>query len=569
MINRFALGSLYVAAAATLGEPSRAEAQASSSPDQCEVATPMSPTRLLRRMSLDLRGRAPSFSELETIQADGSSPAELLQSWLGSDAFLGVMRKHHEELLWPNLEQVEFVPQQHLLFALPREDGTSTLLSPVRSIFVRTAGAGNLYYPCRNEPQSYDQDGRLILEPLLVGTTTVAWLDGYIEVQPYWAPETTVKVCALDALEGETAAVCPASAERYPLLENSCVALDRTARAVNLPFRGEFVDCGGPLAIFAPECGCGSDLRRCQTPQTLERTADSFNAQALRIIDRVISEGRDYADILTEARIEVNGAIAHYLRHQSRLNFNLFADPDPDAPLESVNLTFTDRDWLPVERTGRHSGVLTSPAYLLRHAAWRQRAHRFYNAFECSSFVPAGPIPSPFEACSQREDLTERCGCADCHRTLEPMAAHWGRFAEYGFMNLTEERFPSRGLRRCSPPYTDLEEVFLCSRLYELEPVGEEADYFGFLNAYVFRSPEEQLRIEAGPRALVQASVDSGRFAGCAVERMWTRFMHRTPTDDERAEVLPELTQSFRRSNHDLRVLLTEIVTHPAYGRNP
>lgn len=538
--------------------------------EQCEVSSPLSPTRLLRRLSLDLRGRAPSFDELETTLAAGQVPAPMSSAWVASEDFVGVMREHHEELLWPNLDQIELLPQNNIIYPFPRGDGTVVYVSPVRSVFVRASGPGNLYEPCLNEPQRYDEDGRLILTPLLVGTTTVAWLDGYVEVQPYWAPDTTIRVCAFEALESERAPVCPDEPDRYPFIEPTCQNIDRTAQAVGIPFRGADVDCEGPLAMFAPTCGCGSDLRRCQTPETLARTRASLNEQTLRLVDRVVREGRDYSSILTDTDIEVNGAIAHYLRHQSRLDFNLFADPDPTAPMENVNLPFSADTWQVIARTGRHAGVLTTPAYLLRHAAWRQRAHRFYNAFECASFEPSGPLPSPFAECSQHEDLTLRCGCDDCHRTLDPMAAHWGRFAEYGFMNLSEERFPTRGLQVCRPPYNkDLEQLFLCSRLYELDPVGEEQAYFGFLNSYVFRSAAEQQRIAEGPGALARESIASGRFAACAVERMWTRFMHRRPTSDELASVLPALTTEFRANGHDLRALVGAIVNQSAYGRAP
>lgn len=535
----------------------------------CEAAAPLSPTRLLRRLSLDLRGRAPSYDELEAARSLGAVPEGTVEAWLHSDGFLRVMRAHHASLLWPNLDEVELVPQTHLLYPLPRESGV-VYVSPLRSAFFRAAGPGNLFEPCEDRPAELDAEGRLVLWPRRVGDTVVAWVDGWVEVRPYWDPSTTVRVCALEALEAERAPACPDDPERYPFLEPTCAGIAATATALGLPFRGADVDCEGPLALLAPGCGCGSDLRRCHTDATLTRLRASFNEQALRIVDQVLREGRPYHEILIEPTIEVNGPIAHYLRHQSRLSLDLFADPDPTAPMASIPLAFSSPEWHPIERSGRHAGVLTAPAYLMRHAAWRQRAHRFYAAFECSSFEPRGPLPSPSDPCSQPLDLTQRCGCADCHQTLEPMAAHWGRFAEFGFMNLTEDRFPAIGLSSvCRAPFESLEQLFLCSRLYEVEPVGEESDYFGHLNAYVFRTAEEVDNIEQGPRKLVEASVASGRFAACAVERMWTRFMHRAPTDVERRDTLPELTRAFIEGGADLRDLVRAIVALPAYGRAP
>lgn len=536
---------------------------------QCEEVRPLEPTRLLRRLSLDLRGRAPDYAELTAVGAGELDLEEAARRWARSEAFLRVMRGHHEELLWPNLDHIELIPQNHVIHPMLRPSGNVVYVSPLRSVFVRAAGPGSLYEPCLDEPAEFDDDGHLVLKPLLVGSSTVAWLDGWVEVQPYWAPDTTVKVCALEAIESERAPACPEAPERYPFVEPICQDLARTARQFDLPFRGADVECGGPLAVFAPGCGCGSDLRRCATPDTLAAIRAGFNEQALRVVDRVLTEGRPYHAILTDRGIDVNGPVAHYMRHMARLTFDLFADPDPDAPMAEVPLAFADPGWVRIERGGRHSGVLTSPAYLMRHAAWRQRAHRFYNAFECASFEPSGPLPSPLAPCSQRQDLTERCGCEGCHRTLEPMAAHWGRFAEYGFMPLNEDRFPTRGLERCAPPFDSIEHLFNCTRQYELDPVGEEAEWVGYLNAYVFRDRAEAARIEAGPRALVQTSVQSGRFAACTVERMWTRLMHREPTETELAEVLPDLAERFVDSDHDLAALVEWIVTQPAYGRAP
>lgn len=536
---------------------------------QCEEVRPLEPTRLLRRLSLDLRGHAPAMEELRAVSSGALAPLDAARSYLQDPGFVSVLRAHHETLLWPNLEQVELVPQNHIIYPLTRPSGDIVYVSPLRSVFVRSSGPGNIYEPCLDEPAEFDADGQLLLKPQMVGTTTVAWLDGWVEVHPYWAPETTVKVCALEAIESERAPACPEDGTRYPFVEPTCANIQRTAEEFDLPFRNADVDCGGPLSIFAPGCACGSDLRRCVTPETLAQIRASFDEQALRIGDRVVHQDRPYHEMLTDPVVEVNGPIAHYVRHMARLSLDLFADPDATAPMEAVPLGYVDEAWVELARTGRHSGVLTTPAYLMRHAAWRQRAHRFYNAFECSSFEPSGPLPSPLDACSQRQDLSERCGCADCHRTLEPMASHWGRFAEYGFMALPEAQFPASGLQYCSSPYEGIEHLFNCSRLYELDPVGEEADYFGALNAFVFRDAQERAAIEAGPRALVEASVASGRFGACAVERLWTRLMHRPPTSDERAEILPALARGFAEADHRLSWLVEQIVTRDAYGRAP
>ena len=555
---------LVAALAASLAAPSAASAQ-----DVCEdVSRPLSGQRLLRRISLDLRDSVPTGLEIEAQRGEDAVGEDVLERYLGSEDFVGVMRRYHEALLWPNIDQIQIVPDTHMLYPLELTPGDPIYVSPVRSVFVRAVGDGNIFVPCKDEPAEFDAQGNVILEPVLVGTTTVSWVDGYVEVEPYWAPGTTVKVCALDALPNTAGALCPGPVSRYPFLESICAQFDGYAQAVQAPFRNTEVACDSPLAILAPECACGPNLRHCMTPETNQQIRRSLLDQMLRVVDHTIAEDRPYREVLSTKTVEFNGPVVHYLRYMSGLSFDISGGLDATAPPPELIYAQVDT-WVPVARTGRHSGVLTTPGYLLKHQSARQRAHRFYNAFECSSFIPAGPLPSPFEPCSQHEDLTQRCGCDACHKTLEPMAAHWGRFSEYGFTHLDEARYPTRAGASCTPPLSSVLQLFQCFRYYELDPVGEEVPYQGMLNAYVFRGPEDVENIEAGPGRLVQDSLQSGRFASCTVRRLWTHLMRREPTLDESAEVLPDLSAVFEASDHDLKALVKTIVSHPAYRRMP
>ncbi|MCA9554155.1 MAG: hypothetical protein KC933_29240 [Myxococcales bacterium] len=550
--------------AAALALPALAAAQ-----DVCEdVSRPLTGQRLLRRISLDLRDSVPSGVEVEAQRDEESVGEAVLEQYLASEEFVGVMRRYHEALLWPNIDQIQIVPDTHMLYPLEFTPGDPVYVSPVRAVFVRAVGNGNIFVPCKNEPAEFDALGNLVLEPVVVGTTTVSWVEGYVEVEPYWAPGTSVKVCGLDALPNVTGALCPGPADRYPFLEGYCSQFDAYAAAVQAPFRDAQVSCDSALAIFAPECACGPNLRYCMTPETGAQIRASLLDQMLRVVERTVAQNRPYHEVLTTKTVEFNGPVVHFLKYMSNLSFDISGGVDATAPPPDLEYSQVDT-WVPVERTGRHSGVLTTPGYLLKHQSGRQRAHRFYNAFECSSFIPAGPLPSPFEPCSQHEDLTQRCGCDGCHKTLEPLAAHWGRFSEYGFTHLDEATYPSRVGANCAPPLSSVLQLFKCYRYYELEPVGEEQAYAGMLNAYVFRTPEEVENIEVGPSKLAQDSLQSGRFAQCTVRRLWSHFMRREPTLDEAAEVIPDLAAVFEASDHDLKALVKTIVSHPAYRRMP
>ena len=547
--------------------PARADAQ--SATVQCSVDTrPLPPHRLLRRLSLDLRGRIPTPAELQAQNMDAGVPEGLIDQYLASEDFVGVMRRHHEDLLWPNIDQIELLPETHILYPYPLGPDEVVYFSALRAAFVRAAGGANLFLPCKAEPAEFDENGQLILEPVTVGSEIVAYQEGYVEVSPYWAPDTTIKVCALDALDAPSGAVCPGPADRYPLVEGICAQFDGFGALLQGDFRGTSTACTGPLAILSPECGCGPNLRNCVTPEVSAEIRRSLLEQELRVVERVIRDDLPYDQVLLSKRVDFNGPVAHYLEHLSNLTFDTYSGLDPTAPVPD-SLTYDRRDWVAVDRTGRHAGVLTTPGYLLKFQTGRQRAHRFYNAFECASFIPNGPLPSPFEPCSQRQDLTQRCGCDACHKTLEPLASHWGRYAEYGFLPMDEAQFPTVVDDRCTLPISSIEQFFECLRFYELDPVGEEEDFRGYLLSYVFRTPAEQVNITEGPTKLVRDSLASGRLDRCTVRRMWTHFMRREPTLDEDGTVIPELTTQFAADDRSLKALVKTIVLHPAYGRQP
>src|SRR5919199_5427745 len=64
--------------------------------------------QLLRRLSLDLRGHAPTVEEYAALDGESSVPAAAIQSFLQSDDFRLAMRRYHEAMFWPNLAQARF-----------------------------------------------------------------------------------------------------------------------------------------------------------------------------------------------------------------------------------------------------------------------------------------------------------------------------------------------------------------------------------------------------------------------------------------------------------------------------
>src|SRR5687767_2936547 len=114
---------------------------AQSTDAQCELSKPVDGQRLLRRLSLDLRGYVPSYQEQLDQRSVADVSATKLDSYLASTDFVGQMRRYHEQLLWPNLDAAEVDPLQQKLF--PFNFGTAqspdiVYFSVLRALFMRS-----------------------------------------------------------------------------------------------------------------------------------------------------------------------------------------------------------------------------------------------------------------------------------------------------------------------------------------------------------------------------------------------------------------------------------------------
>jgi hypothetical protein len=565
------LAAPLVLALAGAAAPAPAAAQTSSSstpsPAACEVARPLEGQRLLRRLSLDLRGRVPTHDE----QAVQSGKAEVsdatVDAYLASADFVDTMRSYHAGLLWPSINSVEFDGLQHKLFPVEIAPGVTVYYSVLRALFLRSVTVQ--FPPCRNEPVQYDAAGRIRMFPLMQGGQIVAMQEGYVEVEPYWAPGTRIKVCALDAQSEVSGPACTAQATaQSPFLKQTCDQFGTYTQFGGFAISGSAIQCSGAFSFLSDRCGCGPNLRLCNTQETQALIRASLVEQQMRLLDQIVAENLPYTEVLLTKRSSVNGYLAHYLNYQSTLSFDVFGEKDATSPVPAGLGWPNGNAWVDVTRTGRHAGVLTTPGYLLKYQSNRGRAHRFYNAFECAAFIPSGPLPSPSEACSKHEDLTQRCGCNACHVALEPMAANWGRFAEYGLTPLDEGRYPTRYEAVCTN-MTTIDQLFRCFRFYQLEAVGDELPFKNLLRPYVFRTPDQVATLEAGPAALAGESIASGKFATCTVRKLWTPFRRRPPPADAAPTVIPDLRGRFQADQHRLRGLVKNIVLNPAYRRMP
>lgn len=494
----------------------------------CEEADVQTQLQYLRRLSLDLRGRLPSFDELSSVVTNGEVDPAIVRSMLDSEDFVQRMRAHHRDLLWTNVQDQRLTNAVWLLRTAGR--------GPAARWYVPTRGP--LYRgdvtPCLDEPARFGPEGEILTTP--DPRDPDVRREGWVEVTPYWAPDATIRVCAFDA--------------------------QSSLQGTN-PRGGASVDCRRQPALG---CGCGPELQWCQAlpAGTLQTITASMNEQLLRFVDDVIREDRPYSDVLLAKDLEIDGPLAHWLRHQSQTGGTvLISGPEQNHPLPE--LAYADRTWTTVERGARHAGVLTMPGFLLKFASNRGRANRFYEAFLCQHFESSEPIPPATDPCHEEPDLTKRCGCKGCHLAVEPAAAYWGRWTEAGLLPMNGDTFP-----RVNPTCADPRGARspLCRLFYfteaDVTAPESEAEWVGSLRSYVFADEARAANIEAGPEALARQAVESGAFARCTVDRMWRLFMARPPAPEE-AETVEALAQALSEDGLRLRGLVEQLVTRSEY----
>ncbi len=508
-----------------LGLPLSAYAQAPNAEDIClEPEESLDAGRYLRALSLDLRGDVPDEAETNAILEWGDVPDGLVDEWLDGAGFLERVVRQHRALTWNSVRNVQLLSAN---FSLNLD----------RSIYWRRNVSRVLRgneVQCLDEPARWDNDGRLVTR-LVDG----ARLEGWVWVNPYWSPNTPVKVCALDA---QTALV------------------SSTGR-----------DCSGPQAVNEVECGCGPELRWCGIETVRVPIVESMAEAQDRLVRTLIEEDRPYTELFTTRRSFVNGPLVHFFRNHARLPNSVVFEPLPVDVDGLPDLAFTDRNtWVEITVPEGHAGLLTQPAYLLRFQTQRARAARFYDAFLCQPFQPPpGGLPAADAECSREPDLQKRCGCKYCHALLEPSGAHWGRFAEQGISLLRPESFPPTRADCLNCALTGQQCTDECRRFYLTTTISpDERPYLGALKAYVFRRPEHARNVETGPRLLALTAVADNRLPRCVARRTteWLLGRAMTIADDEQAW-LDTLTDDFVADDLNFRRLVKRIVTHPTYRR--
>lgn len=525
MKKTLALGAAVVAAVAAWGHVAPADEGAA---DRCVAPHPLDPPALLRRLSLDLRGRIPAIEEYEALDK-GTTIDAFVDKFLASDEFRVQMRTYHDTLFWPNVSDARLVT------------GDLALYERAGGVYYTVLGRGRRYrggddvtgcspdreqtefdprYPGQfrpiNVPEVPDAEGKMVRQ------------EGYRLVHPYWDPASTIKVCAYDAQE--------------------------------TPAAGG-VQCSERGATAQVACGCGPNLKWCFGPNIVRQVTDSLREELGRAIDDVTVYGRPYTDLVLSRREHIDGRIAFWKKNLAPMtNLRITANtPEPSEPLPA-NPDW-NAPWSVIDRGPLHAGLLTLPAYLLKFQTNRGRANRFRIAFMNEHFVPPADA-TPQAGCStDAADLTKRCVCQYCHAKLEPMASAFGRLSEAGSAPLAATVFP-KTKASCVGSRADE-----CTRYYVTRADSPRA---GWLASYEFEADHAEYadRIENGPTTLAKSIIENGTFARASIQHLFVELVKREIRADgegDERELLATLQADFVQSGHAFTPLVKRIVSLPQY----
>lgn len=561
-LRRSILPLLLTSLATTTLAPNALAAETDDAPKDaamCSLYEPIDKYQLLRRLSLDLRHRLPSYEAYRQLDGEDIVPDSLLEDYLQSDEFRETIRRYHRKLLWPNISNVKLATVGFILRnsnttagGPPKEpNGLVYLNNPQRSVKYR---GGNNLHSCQDKPQTSIQTGYKLGETptceTVVDQGVEYCLEGYVEMQPYWEsdPNKTIKLCAFEAQTTATA-----SQKNGPPNGNGPV---------------ETISCNEPVSYNNPQCGCGPNASYCWGGDVPATVLETMEEQILRTVDDHTIGGRAYSAMLTTSEVYTNDRLAFFQRFLAPMSgpertYNAWHEGDgplPDSP------DYTSTNWYATTRGEGHSGILTLPAFTLRFQTNRSRANRFRISFTNSYFVPSSEPDT--EGCNETTDnLSERCTCRYCHLTLEPLAAHFAGIAEAGTtlvdsFEIDRPECVTTGQQPGFDPW--------CGRFWVTDA---EADNAGRLitHQYAQENPAVQTAIDAGPRGLAQSAIDDGSFARGTVQHVFSHFVGREMNLDlssieDETPLLDQLAQEFQAQD-DFVALVKRIVELDAYRR--
>ncbi|MFT3774969.1 MAG: hypothetical protein QM820_57205 [Minicystis sp.] len=556
---------------------------------------PLTPTRLLRRIRLVLGGQAPTAADYQALLAakdDDEREAILdgaIDDALAAKGFYHVMKELGREwIAVPAIPAVADEPdymgsQMHNIAPCPSDTPYAGALS-----------FWSLYAPGKAPCSGTEADGTPAL---------------YKQIEPWWAPGTTVAVIGR--------------------------AADDTAKLPITGPNGPVYDCGidAPENIngATPACGCGPNLVYCHPSPVAPGYANwpiyvignpdgqrrMLWEEPARLVAHLAWYDRPLTDIiLGDYSVGPRELQAAYVRAGRRTGaveldqdeswwrpeaWTTPVDPDHDAKDPAAWREFTvskrnphllsDRDYKfdpRKEPRGSMKGVpaagaLTMIGMLGAYPRERVRAARMLEMFACEAFAPP-PATATFN--KYENDPATQGPCQTCHTRIDPAAIHFKRFAKIGadidldhgaYMLLgvgqwtfddvwTKGDYPYGG-----DPFAHWNQWWKPER--KLTPVSAaDAEANPEVRFIDYLPPEQTLLGQTsdgtvGPLGFAKMVVASGAFDRCAVRRLHERFGGRTLDPASEAGYIEALAQKFVAGGRKVRPFLRELMKSETFRR--
>jgi hypothetical protein len=493
----------------------------------CRPPAPeLSAHEILRAMSLDLRGVPPTLAEYESLDATGGVPENLIDEWLDSKAFVDRVVRFHRSIFWNNLSNIALFSARTKLYLGPGDVFYRSALSQ----FLRgDIGYNNVH--CLDEPAEFTKEGTIIQKPQPDGTMR----EGWVYVTPHWDPTTQVKVCALDAQEAD--------------------------------YGHAGTPCDKPGAYEDAGCGCGPYLNRCSTKEANGEPIlrDAIAADLNLRVRYIIEKNRPWTELLTDTPMFVNGPMIHFLKYQAGLDAGLSFAPYAVPPAILPDIPYTEKDtWVEIPLGSHHSGVLTSPAFLLRFQTNRARANKFYMDLLCTPLVaPSDGLPESTDEEAMEPDLQIRPGCNYCHGVLEPTAAYWGRWLQQGTGFLHQLYYPSfsAACEKCGLNTGTCKD---CGQYTTNSYSPSEAEFYGYLKSFTFMKDKHMSHPNDGPKVLVYRSMVDHRLPTCITQKVALLLFGR-PALPEEESWFADVAHDFVTKGYSFKSLVKTLILSDMY----
>lgn len=411
------------------------------------------------------------------------------------------------------------------------------------------------------------------------------------DVEPWWAPGTTVRVVGRSAV------------------------LERTVGDVDC---GHEVSSGG-ASDARIECGCGPNLIYCNPAGRWETfyipNQDGQRRQMWEEPSRLFAHlawyDRPLSDWITGTyTVGTRKVQAAYVRHGRRTGaaqldgyedwwrtdrWTSPADPhhEPTSPeawsefeistrnpyfLSEREVRFDPRTDPPEAFRGvPAAGLLTSLGVNTSWARERVRAARLLEALACETFSPP-PADQHFN--EYVDDPGAQGPCQHCHSRIDPAAIHFKRFTRYGkdflLLGAGQWHFPAEAWWNGRRPYHgDPWEriVRLWKPGTKMTPVSEQAANANPETIWIDYLPPDQTLLgersdgTVGPLGFGKMLIASGRFDRCVARRLHEAVVGRDIDPVVEAGYLDTLAKSFVDGGRRVRPFVRSLVEGEVFAR--